>query len=217
MRKNPTQAEKILWEALRDLAPSPSGMAGIRFRRQHIIGRFISDFVCLPKRLVVEVDGDIHDYQKAADEIRTEYLTNLGYTVIRFNNDRVLNDLQNVIREIESRIHPPSPSERGTGGEVVDFITIDASWTKLTLILPVVQKFLKPSGRVIALLKPHYEASQSILRKGVLKDDKVAEIVTKVSATIEAQGWKINGQTESPILGGGGNREFLILLTLKQP
>lgn len=96
--------------------------------------------------------------------------------------------------------------------EEADLVTIDASWTKLELILPVIKKFLKSDGKVVALLKPHYEAPKSYLEKGVLADHKVEEVVHETIAKVEQEGWKVAGQTESPILGGGGNREFLVLL-----
>lgn len=237
MRKNPTPAEEILWEALREItgpsrvqtsSPDPfpegegetsgiqlslGGRVGVRFRRQHIIGKFIVDFVCLQNKLVIEVDGDIHDYQKADDDLRTEYLMGLGYTIARFSNQEVLDNLSKVLKEIESRIHAPSLSGRGKGGEVVDLVTIDASWTKLELILPVVQKFLKPEGKIIALIKPHYQAEKSDLKKGVLAEDKVSEVVNNVLEKVKALGWNVEAQTESPILGGAGNKEFLVLLS----
>ncbi len=83
MRKNPTPAEEKLWETLR------RDNLGEHFRRQQIIGKFIADFVCLPKKLIVEVDGDIHDYQKERDRERIEFFESLGYRVLRFRNEDV--------------------------------------------------------------------------------------------------------------------------------
>ena len=79
-RAKMTEAETILWERLR-CYPRP-----IRFRRQHIIGDYIVDFACLQKMLVIEVDGEYHstDEQKALDDLRTEYLNKIGFSVIRF-------------------------------------------------------------------------------------------------------------------------------------
>jgi len=98
------------------------------------------------------------------------------------------------------------------GETLVDLITIDASWTKLELILPVVKSFLKPGGKIIALLKPHYQAEKKDLVKGVLKEEKIKEIVDSVIKNIKSDGWEVINRTDSPILGGGGNREFLLLL-----
>ena len=96
--------------------------------------------------------------------------------------------------------------------EKVDLITIDASWTKLELILPVVKQFLKENGYIIALLKPHYEAGKQLLIKGVLPDDQLEKVTTRVEEKLKEQGWHIKEKTESPILGGGGNTEYLLLI-----
>ena len=94
MRKNPTMAEDKLWQAIRGSA------TGGRIRRQHIIDRFIVDFVSLPKQLVIEVDGDIHDLQKEEDAARTQRLAELGFGVIRFTNEEVLADVISVRNSI---------------------------------------------------------------------------------------------------------------------
>ncbi|MBI2019488.1 TlyA family RNA methyltransferase [Candidatus Daviesbacteria bacterium] len=102
----------------------------------------------------------------------------------------------------------------GDSSEVsrVDMVTIDAGWTRLELILPVVRKFLKPDGIIIALLKPHYEAPKNILVKGVVPPESVENITHRVCQKIKDLGFKIYHQMESPILGGAGNKEFLLLL-----
>jgi len=100
MRENMTEAETVLWEALK------SKHIGDKFRRQHIIGNFIADFVCLSKRLVIEVDGGYHtDYtQQGLDEGRAEELKQLGFEVIRFTNEEVLNNLDKVIHQITEKL-----------------------------------------------------------------------------------------------------------------
>lgn len=97
----------------------------------------------------------------------------------------------------------------------VDLITIDASWTKLELILPVVQKFLKPGGTIIALLKPHYQANKKDLVKGVLPKEIAEQVKNEVLLKIENLTFKIVDAIESPILGGAGNQEYLLYLTIK--
>ncbi len=97
--------------------------------------------------------------------------------------------------------------------QLVDLITIDASWTKLEKILPVVQKFLKPSGQIIALLKPHYQSDKKDLVKGVLPIEKAEIIKEKVILQIQDLGFKIQESIDSPILGGGGNHEYLLLIS----
>ena len=98
MRKDPTEAEAMLWQQLRGHA------TGGRIRRQHAIDQYIVDFVSLPKRLVVEVDGGIHLDQLAEDAARTERLKELGYDVIRFSNDDVLAELPRVVASIKAEL-----------------------------------------------------------------------------------------------------------------
>ena len=96
-RKNATLAEKVLWDCLRKNA------LGIKFLRQHIIGDYIVDFVSLHDGLVIEVDGGYHSEptQKADDEVREEVLEQMGYHVIRFTNEEVLDNTKYVIEQIE--------------------------------------------------------------------------------------------------------------------
>lgn len=98
--------------------------------------------------------------------------------------------------------------------EQLDLITIDAGWTKLELVLPVVKKFLKEDGLIIALLKPHYEMGQKGLVKGVVPEDKVEEIKNQTIKNIEELGFKVEEVMDSPILGGGGNKEFLLKISI---
>lgn len=96
--------------------------------------------------------------------------------------------------------------------EDMDLITIDAGWTKLELVLPVVKNFLKKDRVIIALLKPHYEAEKKDLVKGVLKTQMLEQVKNQVIKKIEDLGLKIVGVIDSPILGGGGNQEYLLFL-----
>ncbi|TEU11527.1 MAG: endonuclease domain-containing protein [Anaerolineales bacterium] len=79
--KEMTPAEKLLWSHLRN-----KRLKGLKFRRQHPLGPFIADFYCAARRLVVEIDGDIHDLQPERDAARTEQFKQYGYRVIRFRN-----------------------------------------------------------------------------------------------------------------------------------
>ena len=95
-RKNPTEAESVLWNALKAKG------VGLKFRRQHIIEDFIVDFYCNEKKLTVELDGGYHRVpeQMKSDAERTARLKELGYTELRFTNEQVLGDIDNVIKEI---------------------------------------------------------------------------------------------------------------------
>jgi len=94
MKASLTIAEKILWDKIRNK------QLGFKFRKQHIIGDYIVDFVCLIKNLIIEVDGKIHELRKQYDNERTKELSKLGFKVIRFTNEQIYKDIQSVIREI---------------------------------------------------------------------------------------------------------------------
>ncbi|WP_083468861.1 endonuclease domain-containing protein [Nostoc piscinale] len=95
MRCEPTPAEKRLWEKLRH-----KQLLGFKFRRQQTIDRFIVDFYCSEARLVVEVDGEIHDYTQVEDTIRQEFLESLGLQVVRFRNEDVMERIEGVLEDI---------------------------------------------------------------------------------------------------------------------
>lgn len=97
LRHRQTGAEGLLWEQIRS-----GKINGLKFRRQHPIGQFITDFCCPRLRLIIELDGAIHKYQKAKDLARTEKLEAKGYRVIRFTNDQITNDLYAVLQSLVS-------------------------------------------------------------------------------------------------------------------
>ena len=112
MRKNPTEAERVLWEALR-----ANGL-DVKFRQQHIIEDFIVDFYCNKYKVTIEVDGGYHntDDQTISDKQRTARLNELGYTELRFTNEEVLCDLDRVLKTIKTFCSgTPSPSGEGWG------------------------------------------------------------------------------------------------------
>jgi very-short-patch-repair endonuclease len=118
MRRQPTPAEQKLWTVLR------GSKLGVRFRRQHPVGRFILDFWCAEAKLAVEVDGGVHDEdeQREQDAHRTALLDQHGYQVVRFRNEEVLHDLSSVEARLRKAITargvvlPPSPAVREKGG-----------------------------------------------------------------------------------------------------
>ncbi|MBS4063171.1 MAG: chorismate synthase, partial [Chitinophagaceae bacterium] len=127
-RKNPTQAEELLWHYVRN-----RNIDGYKFRRQHPIAGFIPDFVCLDAKLIVEVDGEYHsnEEQLQYDEARNQWLNEYKYRLLRFSNEEVLSDINIVIEKIrqalsekggqanQSEAGSPSPLERELEGEVV--------------------------------------------------------------------------------------------------
>ena len=97
-RKNATLAESVLWEQLR------ANDFGIRFLRQHVIGDYIVDFLAREGGLIIEVDGAYHAEleQVEKDEMREDVLCQMGYHFMRFSNEEVLFDTENVMQQIEN-------------------------------------------------------------------------------------------------------------------
>ena len=97
LRRASTEAEKLLWQELRN-----KKLGGLKFRRQHPLDKFIADFYCNEKKLVIELDGDVHDKKinKEYDEARTIMFSELGVTVLRFRNEEVINDIESVLKQI---------------------------------------------------------------------------------------------------------------------
>tara|TARA_R110002126_G_scaffold181187_2_gene329936 strand:- start:22627 stop:25704 length:3078 start_codon:yes stop_codon:yes gene_type:complete len=116
MRNQPTEAESLLWNVL-----SNKKLKGYKFRRQHIIGNYIADFICLKTNLIVEVDGSIHQLpeNKVSDKERTEWLQEEGYRVVRFTNNEVLSDLDKVLEEIKQELEIPPLGARGPVGKIL--------------------------------------------------------------------------------------------------
>jgi len=110
LRANMTVAEKKLWNKLRCCQ-----IRGLRFRRQVPLGKYIVDFACFEPKIIVEVDGSQHEDQKNYDEERTRYLQTLGYKVLRFWNNEILQEIDTVLKTIwniylpPSDLRPPSP------------------------------------------------------------------------------------------------------------
>ncbi|MBP8783668.1 MAG: DUF559 domain-containing protein, partial [Paludibacter sp.] len=157
MRNEPTEAESILWEMLR------SKKTGYKFRRQHPIDKFIPDFVCLDKKLIVEVDGDYHltEEQIELDKARTILLEELGYRIIRFSNEDIKSASHFVIEKIKSELQKiessnksetsnqfaAPPSFGGGQGEVIEVFT-----TRADTIYGVTFMVLAPESELVAKL-----------------------------------------------------------------
>lgn len=101
LRKNMTGAEKILWMHLK------AGINGCKFRRQHLMGLYIADFYCYNVKLDIEIDGSVHNHDdvKALDQIREKELQNWGYTVIRFTNQEIIGQIENVLERISDIVN----------------------------------------------------------------------------------------------------------------
>jgi very-short-patch-repair endonuclease len=103
LRKNSPDTEKYLWKYLRG-----KQLEGFKFRRQHLIGRYIVDFVDLEKKVIIEVDGGQH-LKKKKDKLRDKWLEEQGYQVLRFWDNEVLKNIESVLEAIREKILSPSP------------------------------------------------------------------------------------------------------------
>jgi very-short-patch-repair endonuclease len=104
LRKRQTKAERLLWECLR-----AKRLNGMKFRRQHPLGRYIADFYCPEAHLVIELDGKIHQIkdQKEYDGSRQEVIGMRGIRVLRIKNEEIEQDIESVIRKVLSLTSPP--------------------------------------------------------------------------------------------------------------
>ena len=110
LRKKQTSAEGLLWQLLRKRQ-----LLEFKFRRQHQFGDYVADFYCHEAQLVIECDGSVHESNELwhHDQARDAYMIAQGLRVLRFTNDRILNDTEDVLEEIAKYL--PSPSERRAG------------------------------------------------------------------------------------------------------
>jgi very-short-patch-repair endonuclease len=100
-RNNPTEAERLLWHFLK------GGKMGYHFRQQHVVLDYIPDFICLSKQLIIEIDGGYHleNEQAGRDAERSDELIRQGFRIIRFTNEEVLGDIDNVLEVISNELN----------------------------------------------------------------------------------------------------------------
>ena len=99
LRQRQTKAESLLWDVVR-----AKRLCGLKFRRQYAIGPFFADFACVTRKLIVELDGGYHDYQYADDLSRQKFLEDQGWSVMRFSNEDVLEDVEAVAISIAQQL-----------------------------------------------------------------------------------------------------------------
>lgn len=205
MRKNPTVAENALWQSLRRNATN------FHFRRQHIIDKFIADFVCIKKRLVVEVDGDIHDYQQDEDELRTQVLNRKGFKVIRFRNEEVINNTELTVEKIITELNTlPDYKVLSSGedlGEVVK-LGIISSGVATSYVLEILHQndFSKkvnlldlglihpfPEKEVLSFLKKDFEKIIILEELDAFVENAVRNIAQKNNLKINILGKGFSG------------------------
>ena len=140
LKENPTEAEKKFWSQA--LAKSH---LGVKFRRQQPIGNYIVDFVCMDKKLIIELDGGQHNEpsERQKDNIRTAFLEQQGYRVIRFWNHEVIDNLEGVVDVIYNyidevrldRCPPLAPPASGVGKESVSASGVGKKDNKLLVVI----------------------------------------------------------------------------------
>jgi 5-methyltetrahydrofolate--homocysteine methyltransferase len=108
MRRSPTRSEEIFWQAVRDRR-----LNGVKFRRQQVIERFIVDFFVPSHRLVIEIDGGVHQRRKEYDTLRQQFLDDCGLRVLRFTDKEVVCAATRVLRGC---VTPSPPAGEGAGG-----------------------------------------------------------------------------------------------------
>jgi very-short-patch-repair endonuclease len=120
LRKVPTSAEDVLWQALRGRR-----LHGLKFRRQVPVLNYTVDFLCIERKLIIEADRVQHTWFAEYDGCRTDEIERQGFMILRFTNHEVLNDMESVLRRIVEAVDPPAPchphprplSHPGEGGE----------------------------------------------------------------------------------------------------
>lgn len=130
------------------------------------------------------------------------YAVDTGYGALDY---KLRKDPRVVVMERTNAMHVTLP-------EPMDLVTIDVAWTRQKHILPAAAKLIRPAGRIITLIKPHYEAPRALLRQGVLPEAMLEEVLDHVRQDIAAVGLHIDSQTCSPIKGAKGNTELLFQL-----
>jgi very-short-patch-repair endonuclease len=102
LRNRCTNAESLLWKRMQ------RSQLGVKFRRQHSVGNYVLDFYCPEFKLAIELDGSIHKGREELDEYRTRTLNERGIKIIRFKNNEVENNIEEVIKQITTYLNPPS-------------------------------------------------------------------------------------------------------------
>ncbi|MGC9953595.1 MAG: DUF559 domain-containing protein [Rhizomicrobium sp.] len=105
MRRKPVELEKLFWSEVRNRK-----LGGYKFKRQYLIGRYIVNFVCIEKKLIVELDGPFHPMRQAYDEERDTYLNSQGYRVLRFPNSYAADDIGIVLLTVKNALDTATPS-----------------------------------------------------------------------------------------------------------
>jgi leucyl-tRNA synthetase len=148
-RNDPTPAENLLWQKLK------GKQTDFHIRRQHIIGSYIVDFICIDKMLSIEVDGGYHNdsEQKKYDESRTEYLKERGFKELRFSNKEVVNNIDSVVKEIQQQLTSrPSARQVSPAGGDLEGASLRVYTTRPDTIFGVDFMVLAPEHELVSAI-----------------------------------------------------------------
>ncbi len=134
------------------------------------------------------------------------YTVETGYGVLDW---KLRNDPRVVVRERTNILYEVNIAEK------VDIAVVDTSWTRLKLSVPAASQLIKPGGIILALVKPQYEVERKYLRKGVVIEEKLTQVVEKVRQELEELKFTVSQPFQSPVVGEGGNREFWVQVMVK--
>lgn len=185
-------------------ATMPEFVSRAGLKLEHALATFSVDVAALVCADLGSNTGGFVDclLQRGAARV---YAVERGYGVLDW---KLRKDPRVVVMERTNAMHIRLP-------EPVGFISIDVSWTRQRHILPPARGLLAAGGRVVTLIKPHYEAEPKQLRKGILPAELVDGVVQGVLEEVRSAGFEVLATTPSPIRGGEGNIEMLALLTCK--
>ena len=168
LRRQQTDAERKLWLALR-----ARQVDGAKFRRQHPIGRYIADFCCSEKNVVIELDGGQHTERVEADQSRTEFLSQQGYRVIRFWDHDILTSLDSVLQVISEALrdpHPyPLPSPVASDGATGPRERVRKSQRGFTIVELMIVVTI--AGILVMLAEPSFTGAATKAREAALKQN----------------------------------------------
>jgi len=214
LRKNMTSAESIIWKHIH-INPWK-----LKFRRQHPISNFIADFYCHSIKLIIEIDGDIHDVEevKQYDSAREQSLKEFGLTILRFRNEEVFNNADAILEKIDETIRILQSSPLGDGGKltvikiggnVIDDDIKLSSFLKAFASIKGKKILVHGGGKLATKLAEQLNIPQQLVDGRRITDAETLKIVTMVYAgyvnkNIVAQ-LQANGENAIGICGADGN------------
>ena len=135
------------------------------------------------------------------------YAVDTGYGLLDW---KLRNDPRVTVLERTNILHDIPELEAAK--DTIELAVADTSWTRLQKSVPATFRFLAKGGRLLALIKPHYQAQPHDLKKGILPDEKSEPVAQRVCKDLRVMNYQVSELYESPIRGGKGNREFWVLI-----